>query len=111
MAPASGLLSASPNSKRAGLGSEARLQGVSIAPGESQILDFRFQVPGTVANGAFICTRAFVGQAPTPAFNTVADRFLFCISKGVTGFTLVPENTARQMMLQRSGGKTWAQKR
>lgn len=86
-------------------------QRVNIGPGESKTLNFRFQVPGAVANGAFICTSALVGQGSTPVFNTLADRFLFCISKGSSGFTPVPENTARQMMLQRSGAKAWARKR
>jgi hypothetical protein len=73
-------------------------EDLSISPGENKILKFRFRVPDTVANGASICTRAFVGQSPTAVFNTVAQRFLFRISKGVTGFTLVPENKARQML-------------
>ncbi|HEX3034568.1 MAG TPA: carboxypeptidase-like regulatory domain-containing protein [Thermodesulfobacteriota bacterium] len=59
---------------------------VSIGPGESRVLRFQFQVPGTVANGAFICTQAYLAQ--------------FCISKGVTGFSIVPENKARRMLQQ-----------
>jgi hypothetical protein len=86
------------------------LNRVSIAPGKSQVQKFKFEVPSTVANGAFICARAFVGQNFTPVFNTVAERFLFCVSKGTTGFSLVPENKARDMMFQKLGGKTLPRK-
>ncbi len=89
---------------------DPQLNRVGIAPGKSQVQKFKFEVPGTVANGAFICARAFVGQNFTPVFNTVAERFLFCVSKGTTGFSLVPENKARDMMLQKLGWKTPARK-
>ncbi len=75
-------------------------QPVSIGSGESKTLRFKFRVPGTVANGATICTQAFVGQSPTPSFNTLVQRFLFCISKGTTGFVTIPETKARPMLQQ-----------
>jgi hypothetical protein len=73
---------------------------VNLDGGRSMILRFRFQVRGSVANGAYVCATAFVGQNPAPLFNTVATRFLFCFVKGDTGFTLLSEQQMQQQLLQ-----------
>jgi len=78
-------------------------QKVALTPGDSKVFQFAFQVPGTVTDGVFICTESFVGQDPDPSFNTVGQRFLFCISKGVNGFTVVPEKKAREQFRQSRG--------
>lgn len=64
---------------------------ITLDAGKSMILRFRFQVRGSVANGAVICATAYVGNNPNPFFNTVGLKYLFCFVKGSTGFTLMSE--------------------
>ena len=71
---------------------------VSLAPGKSTVLRFRFQVRGSVANGASICATVFAGQNPSPFFNTVGQRFLFCFTKGSNGFTLMSEQEMQSQL-------------
>lgn len=74
---------------------------VRLDPGESQILPFAFEVPGTVPDGTFICPQIFVGQEPTPFFHIVGQAApLFCLTKGVSGFAVVPEEQARARQQQ-----------
>ncbi len=78
---------------------------VSLDPGRSTILRFRFLVSGTVADGAFVCTSVFVGQGTHPYFNPVGQSNLFCFTKGSNGFTLIsPQET--QVMVQQMEVRT-----
>jgi hypothetical protein len=63
----------------------------NLAAGKSSVLQFRFRVRGSVANGASICATIFAGENPSPFFDAVGQRFLFCFMKGDTGFTLMSE--------------------
>lgn len=78
---------------------------VSLNPGRSTTIQFRFRMSDTVANGAFVCTSVFVGQGTHPFFNPVGQSNLFCFTKGSNGFTLMsPQQTqivAQQMQLRR----------
>ena len=70
------------------------------------MVSFEFQVPSTVQNGATICTQVFVGQGDTPFFTPVGRRDLFCITKGITGFSVLSEaegNSLRQQGDRRAG--------
>jgi hypothetical protein len=73
-------------------------QNVSIATGKSKVVEFRFRVPSTVANGAFMCTSVFVGKGRDPFFDIVGQRSTFCITKGNTGFSVLPEKEAHIRM-------------
>jgi hypothetical protein len=73
-------------------------QNVSIASGKSKVVEFRFHVPSTVTNGAFICTSVFVGAGRDPFFDIVGQRTTFCISKGNTGFSVLPEKESHMRM-------------
>jgi len=73
-------------------------QNVSIAPGKSKVVEFRFNVPSTVTNGAFICTSVFVGAGRDPFFDIVGQRSTFCISKGNTGFSVLTEKESHMRM-------------
>ena len=73
-------------------------QNVSIAPGKSKVVEFRFHVPSTVTNGAFICTSVFVGAGRDPFFDIVGQRSTFCISKGSTGFSVLTEKESHMRM-------------
>jgi hypothetical protein len=75
-------------------------QAVKLDPRQSRLVQFSFPVPGTVANGALICVDAFVGQNPTPSFNTVAASTLFCLTKGPSGFSVMPEGQAHEQLRQ-----------
>jgi hypothetical protein len=74
---------------------------LAIKPGTNKVARFSFYVPGSVADGAFICPLIFVGKGLHPFFNTVNWRELFCISKEATGaFSVVPEKETQKMFRQ-----------
>jgi hypothetical protein len=73
---------------------------VDLGSGKSPVLEFQFNVPATVANGAFICAGAYIGQEPSPSFGVLGTQQLFCISKQSAAFTLVPENQVQQQAQQ-----------
>ena len=73
-------------------------QNVSIGSGKSKVVEFRFHVPSTVTNGAFICTSVFVGAGRDPFFDIVGQRSTFCITKGNTGFSVLPEKESHMRM-------------
>jgi hypothetical protein len=78
-------------------------QPVRLAPQESTDVRFEFQVPGDVRDGASICADVFVGRHPDIFFDTLGATFLFCISKGATEFSVMPQKKARQMFQQLKG--------
>jgi hypothetical protein len=88
-------------------------QSMTLRPGASKVVQFQFVVPPTVANGAFICADTWTGRGRlNPFFDTVAQRFLFCIDKGVGGFSVMRERDAQRVFRQlhprgaiRRGGK------
>jgi hypothetical protein len=74
---------------------------MTLRPRASRVVRFKFKVPSTVSDGASICAQVFFGQNRLkPFFNTVGQRDLFCISKGVTGFSVVPEKEAQKLLRQ-----------
>jgi hypothetical protein len=79
------------------------LQPLRLKSQESGDVRFEFRVPSKVRDGASICTNAFVGQRPEAFFDTVGATSLFCISKGTTGFSVMPEKAAQQLFRQLSG--------
>jgi len=76
------------------------LGNVSLDPGRSTVLRFRFQVRGSVPDGAIICATAFVGKNPRPFFDTAGVRSLFCFEKGSQGFTLLSEHQMHTQLHQ-----------
>ena len=57
--------------------------------GKSQVLRFRFNVPGSNSPGtAYICPRMFVGQGSNFRFNTVGFKDLFCVVRNAQGFSI-----------------------
>ena len=62
---------------------------LTLDPEESSVVSFEFQVPSTVRDGASICTQVFVGQGEIPFFTPVGRQDLFCIAKGITGFSVL----------------------
>ena len=70
---------------------------VQIAPGASSVVNFQFDVPSTVANGAFMCTQVYVGQSPHSRFNTVGWSFLFCLEKGQAGFNMMTKEKTQNI--------------
>lgn len=73
-------------------------QNVSITPGKSKVVEFRFHVPSTVTNGGIICTSVFVGAGRDAFFDVVGQRSTFCISKGSRGFSVLPEKESHIRM-------------
>ncbi len=68
---------------------------VTLDPGRSTTLRFRFRVPGSVVNGASICGLVYVGQNTSPFFAPVGLNVVFCLTKGEGGFTLMPPPEAQ----------------
>jgi hypothetical protein len=79
------------------------LQRLTLNSQESRDVRFEFRVPSKVRDGASICTSVFVGQRPGAFFDTVGMTFLFCITKGTSGFLVMPEKEAQQMFRQLDG--------
>jgi hypothetical protein len=71
---------------------------VSLAPGKSTFLRFRFTVRGSVPDGAYICANVLAGENPNPFFHTLGQRFLFCFTKGPNGFTLMSEQEMQSQL-------------
>jgi hypothetical protein len=76
------------------------IQNVNLGRGKNAVLQFQFNVSGSVANGATICATVFVGQGQSPFFNPQGASTLFCIVKGDTGFTLLSEQETQQLAQQ-----------
>jgi hypothetical protein len=62
-----------------------------LAPGETKRLQFRFDVPGSLQQGAWICAEAYVGQRPDSKYSTLGFRDLFCVAKQWDSFAVVSE--------------------
>jgi hypothetical protein len=78
-------------------------QNLNIGSGKSRVVEFRFQVPSTVANGATICPQVFVGRGRDGFFDTVGQRSSFCITKGFVGFFLMSEEEAHMKLRHLTG--------
>jgi 5-hydroxyisourate hydrolase-like protein (transthyretin family) len=76
---------------------------VSVAAFGAQTVQFQFEVPSFVQQGATFCTRVFLGLDPDPLVNTFLERFLFCISKGDSAFEVMAEAQSRKMFRALSG--------
>jgi hypothetical protein len=64
-------------------------QGLSLAPGKSKVLQFRFTVPANPSPyGSSVCTQIFIGQGNNPLLTTIGFRNLFCVTRSPNGFTI-----------------------
>ncbi|MEE9425691.1 MAG: carboxypeptidase-like regulatory domain-containing protein [Methylococcales bacterium] len=80
-----------------------RPQQVKIAPGRSRVVNFKFEVPFTVASGASICADVYAAQGRKNAqFDTVAQQFLFCIEKdSASGLRTMSAGEARKQFREK----------
>lgn len=81
-----------------------RPRPIALEPEESSVVSFDFQVPSTVRDGITICTQVFVGQGDPPFFAPVGRLDLFCITKGITGFSVLSEAEVKQLRQQQKKG-------
>lgn len=77
-------------------------KGISLASGASAVVPLSFFVPADVSNGAYICAEGFAALRPH-AFNTLGRHYLFCLTKGAYGFSLVPEEHKRDAVRRMKG--------
>jgi hypothetical protein len=73
-------------------------KAITIAPLQSTVVRFSFQVPNTVKDGVNVCATTFVGQGNQPFFNTIGKiEPLFCLRKGFTGggFSILSANESK----------------
>lgn len=75
---------------------------VRMTPGASQVVEFKFHVPGSAPDGQTICTEAIGGRAPEPYFDVLGRTDLFCITKGASGFTVLGDREAHERMYPRA---------
>jgi len=67
-----------------------------LAPGQTKALQFRFDVPESVQQGAWICPRVFVGKRPDAQYSTLGSVEPFCVFKQWDSFELLPEKEVRR---------------
>lgn len=71
---------------------------MTLRPGASRVVNFQFNVPSSVQDGAFICPDGWFGEnINQPFFNALENSALFCIGKGVNGLTLLPKKEAQKL--------------
>lgn len=75
-------------------------RALRLGAGQSRTLQFKFRVSGNVADGATVCSVAYMGQDPNVFFTPVGRSFLFCLVKGDGGFKLMTPQDARTVMQQ-----------
>lgn len=76
----------------------------NLAAGQSLKADLEFQVPGTVRDFALICLDAFAGEEPSPQFDTLGRRDLFCLYKLPDGgFRPLRGAEAKELLGKRRG--------
>jgi len=78
-----------------------RRASVSIAPLDSQVVTFVFDVPSFLPNGRTLCAQLVLGLEPNPLFNTARSQELFCMTKGDSGLRIMTEQET-QAMFERS---------
>lgn len=71
---------------------------IDLKPGETVLLEFELEVPGTLPDYAAFCATALVGQHPDPLFNVLGERFLFCVSKQEGAFVNLSEKEGRKRL-------------
>lgn len=71
---------------------------LNLKPGETVQLEFQLDVPGTVPDYATFCATALAGQDPSPLFNVLGERFLFCVYKEPGAFVNLSEKEGRKRL-------------
>ena len=56
-------------------------QSLSLAPGETRILRFYFQMPRNLDEASVLCANILIGQAPNALFNPLVDHWAFCVQQ------------------------------
>lgn len=72
-------------------------RSVSLAPAAHADLPVSFQVPASLADGTYICVRAYAGDRPNP-FNTIGLHDVLCLRKGAEGLTALPEEEKAKLL-------------
>ncbi len=73
-------------------------QQFNLSSGQSLRARFQFDVPGHVPSHSFFCVQAVAGEDPTPQFDTLGLRRLFCAGKESGGFRVLSNKEARKLM-------------
>ncbi|MEQ1486113.1 hypothetical protein [Methyloglobulus sp.] len=81
-------------------------QRVLLQPGESRTVKFDFPLPSTVNDNASICAAAIVGRRPSAIWDTVAETSVFCMTKGTSGFSLMPTKEGHRMFREMESRST-----
>ncbi len=81
---------------------------IRLEGGDETAVEFSYYVPSFVAIGANFCQSVVVGLPPFPLVNTLADRYLFCVSKLERGFRSADRTAARKLDARSRKGATTA---
>ena len=76
-------------------GAGVQRAAVSVPALGSRDVTFFFTVPSFVPNNTTICTQLQLGFDPSPLFNVVRRRDLFCMMKGGSGFQVMSAEASR----------------
>jgi hypothetical protein len=75
-----------------------------LKPGQQRTLSYSFHVPGSAADGTYICAEAFASRdVQSRLFDTLANTYLFCIYKGDGGFSTIQGAELQEFMRERNG--------
>lgn len=76
-----------------------RLEKFNLPAGSSERISFSIEVPGTLLDGSTVCSQIFVGEGRrNQYFNTIGQHFLFCVQKGVTGFSVLSDEETQKLV-------------
>ncbi|HYO14830.1 MAG TPA: carboxypeptidase-like regulatory domain-containing protein [Thermoanaerobaculia bacterium] len=70
---------------------------VNLEPGESAIVAFAFHVPGSLADGTYVCIETFVAQRPGQ-FAVLGNLPVLCLQKGAKSLSVVSETKKRELL-------------
>jgi hypothetical protein len=73
-------------------------QRISLSQGRDTVLTFRLEIPATVKEGTFLCVSVNLGRDPTPQFDAIGDRLLFCATAQGDGLERLSAKESRRLL-------------
>jgi hypothetical protein len=78
-------------------------QRINIAQGKGTVLSFRLEVPATAVEGTYLCVALNLGRDPSPQFDAIGDRLLFCATAQTNGFERLSAKSSRRLLSEPRG--------
>lgn len=71
---------------------------LNLRAGQSVLLEFRFDVPPTIPELSTLCATVTVGSNPSPQFQNLGERYLFCALAQPGGFELLSDKEGHKRL-------------